>query len=131
MTKSIQATKSRQVLKLVASLLLVCTLGIAIPNEGFACHKDDSSGDPRPHGKNSTCPPQPPPPDDGDPDAPSSYNLARADFATRLEMNLGSEDGGIFADGIDTCTVLRNNVHVTYDYWAWQESLLNSAESIH
>ena len=68
---------------------------------------------------------------DGGSDAPSTYNLARASF--NGFGGLGDGNGGISADGVDTCTVPRSGLTtpVTYDYWAWQEEIINPAESIY
>jgi len=72
--------------------------------------------------------------DDGGGNELGPYNLARASF-----NNFGgSGDGGISADGWDTCTIDGDGDPettydlVTYDYWAWEERLLmDTGESIH
>lgn len=68
---------------------------------------------------------------DGGTDVPDTYNLARAKFTNFGGQ--GNGNGGISADGLDTCTVPRPGgpSPVTYDYWAWQEELLSPAESIY
>lgn len=66
--------------------------------------------------------------DGGDNEAPSPSNLVRASFLNF--GGLGSGEGGISADGLDTCTIERNGVDVTYDYWAWQERLLSESDSM-
>lgn len=123
MRESKPAARPQRILNLLTLALLILVVGMAIPNESFACHKTDSNGDPRPHGKNATCPP-----DDGGGGANNTadtYNLARADFE-----DVSGGGGGIYADGVDTCTIERNGDFVTYDYWAWQEEFLSDAESM-
>ena len=64
--------------------------------------------------------------------APDSYNLARASFNNFPNL-IYTDNGGISADGEDTCTVPRpsGTTPVTYDYWDWQEEIISPAESIY
>ncbi len=52
---SIHPTNLNRILSLLTGLLLVCVLGVAIPNKSFACHKLDGDGEPIPHGRNGSC----------------------------------------------------------------------------
>ena len=52
---SIHPTNLNRILSLLTGLLLVCVLGVAIPNKSFACHKLDGGGEPIPHGPNGSC----------------------------------------------------------------------------
>jgi hypothetical protein len=52
---SIHPTNLNRILSLLTGLLLVCVLGVAIPNKSFACHKLDEGGEPIPHGPNGSC----------------------------------------------------------------------------
>lgn len=94
------------------ALIAVSMLCMTISTTSLACHKG------KPHGKDA--------PENcdgsgggGDPDpndAPDPSHLVRASF-------LDFVGPGVFADGLDSCTITRNGGLVTYDYWAWQERL--------
>lgn len=106
-------------LKLLLVLAIIALLGVTFSAAVLACHKG------KPHGKDApACEPGDPGGggDTGTEEVVNPANLVRASF-----VDFGR---GISADGLDTCTIVRNGESVTYDYWAWQERLLSDATSM-